>query len=63
MFILDLETRLGMHIEELKNELHFSAIFIMHGVIYSDMTIQIFADILGGSDGHICGPRRKVGDP
>lgn len=35
----------------------------MHGVIYSDLTIQIFADVLGSKDGHILGERRKVGDP
>lgn len=35
----------------------------MHGVVYSDLTIQIFADILGSKNGHILGERRKPGDP
>lgn len=63
MFIQDLETRFNMSIEDLKKELHFSAIFVMHGVIYSDLTIQIFSDILASKDGHILGERRKKGDP
>ena len=60
---IDLETRLGMKIEELKKELHFSAIFIMHGVIYSDLTFQVFSDVIASKDGHICGPRRQACDP
>jgi hypothetical protein len=39
LFRQDLETRFKKSIEELKQELHFSAIFIMHGVVYSDLTI------------------------
>lgn len=39
MFRNDLTSRFKMTIEKLKSELHFSAIFIMHGVVYSDLTI------------------------
>jgi hypothetical protein len=35
----------------------------MHGVLYSDLTIQLFSDILASKDGHILGQRRKLGDP
>ena len=52
-----------MSIEELKEDLYFAAIFIMHGVVYSDLTIQLFSDILASKDGHILGERRKHGDP
>jgi hypothetical protein len=52
-----------MSIDDLKKELHFSAIFIMHGVLYSDLTIQLFSDILASKDGHILGERRKLGAP
>jgi len=62
-FIRDLETRFGLPVERLRDELRFAAIFIMHGVIYSDMTIQIFSDLLASTDGHICGPRRRPSDP
>lgn len=58
----DLETRFGKTIEELRVELSFAAIFIMHGVVYSDLTIQLFSDILASKDGHILGERRKLGD-
>jgi len=61
--VRDLETRMGKTIEELKTELHFSAIMIVNGVIYSDMTIQLFSDILASTDGHVCGPRRTINDP
>ena len=54
---------MGKTIEELKTELHFSAIMIVNGVIYSDMTIQLFSDILASTDGHVCGPRRTINDP
>ena len=36
-FHKDLETRFKKSIEELRSELRFSAIFIMHGVVYSDL--------------------------
>ena len=59
----DLETRFGKSIDELKEELVISAIFIMHDVIYSDLTVQLFSDILASKTGHILGERRKPGDP
>lgn len=62
-FRKDLETRFGTSVEELNQELYFSAIFVMHGVIYSDLTIQLFSDILASKDGHIMSERRKAGDP
>ena len=62
-FRTDLETRFKKSIEELKEELYFSAIFIMQGVVYSDLTIQLFSDILASKNGHILGDRRKQGDP
>lgn len=62
-FHKDLETRFKKSIEELRSELRFSAIFIMHGVVYSDLTIQLFSDILASKDGHILGERRTKGDP
>ena len=52
-----------MSIEELKEKLFFAAIFIMHGVVYSDLAIQLFSDIFASKDGHILGERRKLGDP
>lgn len=58
-----METRFKKSIEELRSELRFSAIFIMHGVVYSDLTIQLFSDILASKDGHILGERRTKGDP
>ena len=51
-----------MSIEELKEDLYFAAIFIMQGTVYSDLTIQLFSDILASKDGHILGERRKIGD-
>jgi len=39
MFRKDLTTRFKMSIEELKDDLYFAAIFIMQGVVYSDLTI------------------------
>lgn len=39
VFHKDLETRFSMSIEELRSVLRISAIFIMHGVVYSDLTI------------------------
>ena len=38
-FHKDLETRFKKSVEELRSDLRFSAIFIMHGVVYSDLTI------------------------
>jgi len=63
MFHKDLETRFKKSVEELRSELRFAAIFIMHGVVYSDLTIQLFSDILASKDGHILGERRTQGDP
>lgn len=63
MFRQDLITRFNKSIEELKEDLYFAAIFIMQGTIYSDLTIQLFSDILASKDGHILGERRKLGDP
>lgn len=40
-----------------------SAIFIMQEVTYSDLTVQLFSDILASKTGHILGERRKPGDP
>ena len=62
-FKKDLEDRFGKPIDELESELKFKAIFIMQGTVYSDLTIQIFADIIGSKDGYIKGDRRKPTDP
>jgi ribonucleotide monophosphatase NagD (HAD superfamily) len=55
-----LERRFGKSLEAIGRELEIAAIFVIFGVTFSSMTIQILSDILGSKTGHPRGPRRQV---
>jgi hypothetical protein len=54
---------LNLSIENLKQELKFAALFIVSGVWNIEISLQLFSDILSGTDGTLTGPRRKANDP
>ncbi len=51
--------RFGKGLIEIEQELNIAAIFVIFGVTFSSMTIQILSDILGSATGHPKGPRRQ----
>ncbi len=63
MYASNVEQRFGKTCSELQKELNFGAIFIIFGVNFSDMTIQIFSDVLGSKNGNAMGERRTLEDP
>lgn len=52
-----------MSIEDLQYELNIAAIFVIFGVTFSSLTIQILSDILASKTGHPKGPRRTADEP
>lgn len=56
----NLERRFGKTIDVIEQELEIAAIFVIFGVTFSSLTIQILSDILGSKTGHPKGPRRQV---
>ena len=51
-----------MTAEELKKDIKFAAIIVMHNVRDKGQALQIFCDLLSSADGHILGARRKSKD-
>ena len=54
-----LEKRFGKSVQEIEQELDIAAIFVIFGVTFSSLTLQILSDILGSATGHPKGPRRQ----
>jgi ribonucleotide monophosphatase NagD (HAD superfamily) len=56
----NVEQRFGKSVVEIEQELEVVAIFVIFGVTFSSLTIQILSDILGSKSGHPKGPRRGL---
>ncbi len=56
----NLERRFGKTVTEIEGELCIAAIFVIFGVTFSSLTLQILSDILGSVDGHPKGQRRTI---
>ena len=46
----------------IERELCIAAIFVIFGVTFSSLTLQILSDIIGSKTGHPKGPRREYRD-